>query len=48
MQTTRFSKELITKCQKYLKEKYGMELTEGKTDEYLERIADFYITLAEE
>jgi hypothetical protein len=34
--------------QEYFKENYGVELTEEKADEYLDKIADFYIALIEE
>ena len=43
--TMKFSKELMIKCQEYFKENYSVELAEEKVDEYLDKIADFYIAL---
>lgn len=40
-----YSKELVIRCQEYFKKNYDVELTEEKADEYLDSIADFYITL---
>ena len=40
-----YSSKLIIKCQEYFRESYGVELTEEKADEYLDKIADFYIVL---
>jgi hypothetical protein len=44
----RFSKGLIIRCQKYFKEKYGLDLSQEKADEYLESIANFYLALVED
>jgi hypothetical protein len=43
---TKYSKELIERFQKYFKEKYGVDVDEEKANEWLDALADFYITLA--
>ncbi|MFA5080035.1 MAG: hypothetical protein WC472_00200 [Candidatus Paceibacterota bacterium] len=44
----KFSKELVIKCQEYFKEVYGLDLSEGKADEYLESLADFYLAFVKD
>ena len=41
----KYSIELIIKLQEYFKEHYGVDVSEEKADEYLDILADFYITL---
>ena len=43
---TKYSKELIERFQKYFKEKYGVDVGDEKANEWLDALADFYITLA--
>jgi hypothetical protein len=44
----RFSKKLIIRCQNYFKQKYGLNLSEEKADEYLENLANFYLAFIED
>jgi hypothetical protein len=41
----KYSKDLIIKLQEYFREHYGVGVKEEKADQYLDVIADFYITL---
>jgi len=41
----KFSKELKQRLIKYFWEKYGVEVSEEKSEQYLHAIANFYLTL---
>ena len=41
----KFSNELKQKLIKYFREKYDVEVSEEKAEQYLEALANFYLTL---
>jgi len=41
----KYSKELIIKLQGYFKKYYGVDVDDEKAVQYLDALADFYITL---
>ena len=42
---TKYQKDLVIKLQEYFKENYEVEIDYEKADQYLDILADFYITL---
>ncbi len=43
-----YSKKLIIRLQKYWKNRFGIDLSQEKSEEYLESLVSFYLALVDD